>query len=117
MGGRGNHESKKDVCPKPHNALFRSKRIPRTLKVWRQCFYMKDWGHDCCKKTLLWSTSKSVGRFYRGPLPKGSHRSAVRTVIKYVDKNGKVRYKGTKALKTTQLLDCNEKYTHRGKAR
>ena len=47
--------------------------------------------------------------FDKGPIKKGTHKSLVKTAAKYVDKEGKTRYKGTgKDLKNTQLLSQQE---------
>lgn len=69
---------------------------------------MKHYGHMCLKRTLLWSTSRTIASLDLGPIQKGKHRSLVKTAEKYTDKRGQTRYKGTgKVLKNTQLLVCN----------
>lgn len=65
---------------------------------------MKLWGHMCLKRTLLWSTSPAIAFLDAGPIKKSVHSSLVATAAKYKDKAGKDRYKGTKALRSTQSL-------------
>ena len=77
-------------------------------KVWKQKFWMKKWGHNCLKPTILWSSSRAIRSFFAGPLQKGFYTSAVQTCVKYKDKAGKTRYKGSKHLKGTQLPSCND---------
>ena len=58
----------------------------------------------CLKRTLLWSTSWKIQCLDLGPIQKTCHKSLVTTAIKYVDGNGKRKYKGSKHLKKTQSL-------------
>ena len=65
---------------------------------------MKLWGHACLKRTLLWSTSDFISKLNLGKIQKIHHKSLVQTVKKYIDKSGKRRFHGTKALKATEFL-------------
>lgn len=65
---------------------------------------MKLWGHMCLKRTLLWSTSWKIQCLDLGPIQKACHKSLVATTVKYIDGSGANRYKGSKALKSTQSL-------------
>lgn len=76
----------------------------RGFRLYRQAFWMKHYGHMCLKRTLVWSISPAILLLDLGPVLKGVHKSEVKTALKYVDKNGKTRYKGNgKTLKGTQL--------------
>lgn len=66
---------------------------------------MKLYGHLCLKRTLIWSSSPAIRCLDLGPIHKGVHKSLVSTAEKYKDKEGVWRYKGTRALKSTQCLE------------
>lgn len=76
----------------------------RPAQVYRQSFWMRFWGHPTMKRTNLWSTSKVIGTFNRGKLSSKKKPSKVKTVVKYKNKRGQVAYKGSKHLKSTQML-------------
>lgn len=66
--------------------------------------WMKHYGHLCLKRTLLWSTSHYIREFDMGRICKRKHKSLVSTAKKYQDREGRVRYQGTRALKSTEFL-------------
>ena len=66
---------------------------------------MLNYGHPNDKPTKLWSTSYYVALFNRGKKNASmKKKGAPSTAVKYVDKSGRVRYKGTPALKASQFL-------------
>lgn len=71
---------------------------------YRQALWMKHWGHSCLKRTLLWSTSDFISKLNLGKIQKTHHKLLVKTVKQYIDKSGKRRFHGTKALKATEFL-------------
>lgn len=71
---------------------------------------MKHYGHLCLKRTLLWSISGVISAMDLGPVIKTKHKSLVKTAEKYIDGQGKTRYKGTgKTLKETQTLSFKKR--------
>lgn len=74
------------------------------LKLYASTFWMQLMGGPCPKRTLLVSNSERVNRLRTGKLVKGLHTSSVKTTEKYVDGSGRVRFKGTGQLKSTQTL-------------
>ena len=68
---------------------------------------MKHYGCKTPKRTRLWSWSWAVGIFQKGKLPKKSWKATIKTALVYIDSKGKRRYKGTRALKSTQPLSCS----------
>lgn len=74
-------------------------------KIYRTAFWMLNYGHPNDKRTKLWSTSYYVALFSQGKkdLTKKDN-NAPPTTERYVDGAGRVRYKGTKALKSSQIL-------------
>lgn len=79
--------------------LLRSKGIG----LFRQALWMKLWGHPCLKRTFLWSTSRVISVLDLGKIVKTRHQSLIKTTRKYIGKDGKTKYHGTKALKSTEL--------------
>ena len=73
-------------------------------EIYRQALWMKLYGHECLKRTLLWSTSRAVALLNLGAISKLKHKSNVRTARKYRDKKGVARYHGLPTLKGTQFL-------------
>ena len=73
--------------------------------IYRQGLWMKLYGHLCLKRTLIWSSSPAIRLLDLGPIRKGVHKSLVSTAVKYKSKEGAWRYKGTRALKSTQRLE------------
>lgn len=75
-----------------------------TQGLYRQALWMKLYGHACLKRTLLWSTSPMISMMDLGKIQKKKHRSLITTARKYLDKDGRKRYHGTRALKRTEFL-------------
>lgn len=73
------------------------------LGLYRQSLWMKLYGHMCLKRTLLWSTSPWIRTFDLGKIQKSKHRSLLKTAEKYRDRNGVLRYKGSRNLKGTEF--------------
>ena len=94
------------VSPKMKSGLYSSSWFGPGF--YRQAMWMKLWGHWCLKRTLLWSTSPLIRSLDLGKIEKGKHKSLVKTAIQYVDGSGKRRYKGSRALKGSQLLGQNK---------
>lgn len=74
------------------------------LDLFRQALWMKLWGHPCLKRTFLWSTSRVISVLDLGKIVKTRHQSLIKTTRKYIGKDGKTKYHGTKALKSTEFL-------------
>lgn len=74
-------------------------------KIYRTAFWMLNYGHPNDKRTKLWSTSYYVALFNQGKkdLTK-KDKNAPPTTERYLDRAGRVRFKGTKALKSSQIL-------------
>ena len=85
-------------------SLTRAALLRCTQGLYRQALWMKLYGHACLKRTLLWSTSPLISMMDLGKIQKQKHRSLVTTAKKYLDKNGKKRYHGTRALERTEFL-------------
>ena len=76
-------------------------------KVFRLAFWLKAYGHECCKRTLIWSTSPAIRGFFGRRLRKALLKSKIQTAIKYRDSSGRTRWKGSPQLKSTQCLGYN----------
>lgn len=63
---------------------------------------MRLWGGSSPKRAILVSNGKSVQFLGTGTLVKAKHPSSVQTTLRYVDSSGRVRFKGSGALKGTQ---------------
>ena len=63
------------------------------------------------KRHYAYSNSKPIHRLDKGVLQgwkaKKKEGNGVVTATRYIDANGKKRYKGTKSLKSTEPLDCS----------
>jgi hypothetical protein len=66
--------------------------------------WMRLWGGSSPKRTLLVSNGKAVKLLCTGKLDHKLNPTEVQTTTKYRDGKGKLRYHGTKALKSTQPL-------------
>lgn len=70
-------------------------------QVWRQAFWMRGWGSNTPKRTILWSNSRGVRKFAtHKKYAKGKKKNQLATV--YIDSNGKKRYQGNSRLKGSQ---------------
>ena len=65
---------------------------------------MRQFGHDCAKRTLLWSTSRGLRAFAMGRLQKKNLPVKKHAAEYYVDSRGRKCFKGGAAMKATQLL-------------
>ena len=73
-------------------------------EMFRTAFWMHHYGHPNSKRTKLWAPSWYICLFNQGPLKKSMKRAkGPATAEKYIDGSGRLRYKGTKALKSTQF--------------
>ena len=77
---------------------------PCAAEVYKQTFWMRQWGHETAKRTVLFSNSKWVGGFNLGKMSRAMLESKVKTTTKYKSRDGKTRFKGNSNLKGTQLL-------------
>ena len=75
-----------------------------TLQLWKTIMWMQLMGGPCPKRTILVSNSRRVNRLQTGRLVRAMQRTTVATTVRYRDANGKLRYKGSKKLKSTQPL-------------
>ena len=57
------------------------------------------------KRTWIWSTSHRIAKLDLGPLLPSEQVTKVKTTIRKKDKNGQVKWQGSKDLKATQHLD------------
>ena len=67
--------------------------------------WMAHFNHPTPKRTILMSNGEQIAAVNRGRLSGSQKLVSFPTAVKYVDRAGKVRYKGTKELKTTQCHD------------
>ena len=70
-------------------------------QVYSQAFWMMCYGSPTPKRTKVYSNSRQIGGLDIGKKPKAVPQ--VKLVKKYVDKNGKQRCVGLKALKMSQF--------------
>ncbi len=83
---------------------------PPLAQVYRCNFWMCFFGSKSPKRTALWSNSKLIKKFWLGKLSKQvreklqKEHPTFKTVVKYVDKDGKRRFHGSKQLRSTQKL-------------
>ena len=91
---------------------------PEVLQVFVTQCWMMHYNHPCPKRTVLWSSSPRIVLFNKGRLEKKfkdkqkALHGNVQPVKKTVNKQGKIGYSGTSALKSTQhrpelfILSC-----------
>lgn len=76
---------------------------------------MLHYGGPSPKRHYMLSNSSTVGKLWRGKLLNWAEKKkelesqgrAVKYVVKYIDKAGKKRWKGTKSLRSSELLDIS----------
>ena len=73
-------------------------------QVYRVAMWMRLWGASSPKRTILVSNGKAVKLLCTGKLDRKLNPTELQTTTKYRDGEGKLRYHGTKALKSTQSL-------------
>ena len=77
-------------------------------KVYRQRFWMCHWKHFSPKRSKVWSISFAISALDRGKLANHQKKeNKTPTTTRYMDGSGKARFKGTKALKSSQFIGCN----------
>lgn len=75
-------------------------------QVTRVAWWMAHYMGPTPKRHFAYSNSAAVGRLDRGVLSGWKKReNKVKTAVAYVDKQGKKRYKGTPALRSTEMLE------------
>ena len=67
-------------------------------------FWMRKYGHESMKRSLVLSNSKHVQRLDRGKLTKWEKKTSKKAATTTVDKTGRKRFQGSKALTATQQL-------------
>ena len=99
------------LCPNflcPQNGYdcgaFKNSPLHVLTKMYRTSFWMKHFNTKTPKRTSLWSWSWGVSVFDLGKLKKNQMKSVIKTAVAYWDSKGRRRWKGTKALKATQIL-------------
>ena len=75
------------------------------LKVYELSMWMAHFNHPTPKRTILVSNSEQIAVLHRGRLSRSQKPASFPTAVKYVDGAGRVRYKGTTQLKSTQCHD------------
>lgn len=73
-------------------------------EFFKVAFWMRKHMAITWKRTWVWGTSKVIGDLDLGPLHPSERPTVVKTTKRWVGKDGKRRWQGTKSLKTTQLL-------------
>ena len=84
-------------------------RLLLSSKVYRTAFWMRAFGHTSDKRTKVWSNSFAVALLQMAkPLKRKGRRGKkkVALAIKYQDKSGRTRYKGSPQLKSSQSFGC-----------
>lgn len=73
-------------------------------EVFYQEFWMKKFGHPTPKRTKVFSNSPQIHILDTGKMNRTALSADVQTTRRYVSKDGKERFAGTKELKSTQFL-------------
>ena len=83
-------------------AVFKSlfHQLPR-FEVWKTSWWMMMFGAPTPKRCYAYSNSRVIRRLDRGYK---RMKAKVKTCEKYKDRAGKVRYKGTRELRSTEQL-------------
>ena len=85
--------------------------VPTHTQVQSVRWWMYHYKSLTPKRHYAYSNSKPIHRLDKGVLQgwkaKKKEGNGVVTVARYIDANGKKRYKGTKSLKSTEPLDCS----------
>ena len=74
-------------------------------EVFKQAFWMKDWGSKTAKRTCLWSNSSAI-RFFATAKKYGRIKSkrSLPLADSYFDGNGRKRFKGNGRLRQSQSI-------------
>lgn len=75
------------------------------IKIWKQRFWMANYGHKWPKRTCIWSNNPVVRAYQTDKLIR-PNSEGLKPVVRYRSKTGKAAYKGSKALKATEYLGC-----------
>jgi hypothetical protein len=74
-------------------------------KIFKIAFWMRKHLSKTLKRTWICSTSNRIAKLDLGPLLPWERVTKVKTTIRKKDKNGQVKWQGSKDLKATQHLD------------
>lgn len=78
---------------------------PLTAKIYKQLFWMRAFLHPTPKRTVLYSNTTWISNLsFAGKMKKADLETTVKTTDKYVDSQGKTRFKGNSNLRSTQHL-------------
>ena len=81
--------------------------LPATAQVWRVGWWMAHYSSQTPKRHFAYSNSRHILRVDKGVLQwknRVNREKAPKTVVQYKSKSGKSCYKGTPALKKTEIL-------------
>ena len=84
--------------------------FPLPTQVFKISFWMAFFNHPSPKRTCCWSTRPEIRGFWLGKLTKQAREAQkkkhpnFKTCIKYIDKQGKKRFHGSKQLKSSGSL-------------
>lgn len=78
-----------------------------TAQVYKLNMHMADFGHDCLKPTTLVSNWDGLGLFKGKEKQRPEPQRKVATAVKYWNRKGKLCYKASPQLKSTQRLSYN----------
>ena len=73
-------------------------------------FWMRNFKSPSMKPTMIITNQEALGALDLGPVPKSRKRRAKQTTKRYVDGKGRVRFVGTKSLKTSQSLSPTHRH-------
>ena len=85
-----------------------------SAKIYKQRMWMFFFGHSSWKRTILWSTSRSVCNFHMGNINPKIHKSKVATTKRARDCKGKETYTASKDLESSQTSGCNSVILEQG---
>ena len=75
-------------------------------KIFKVAFWMRKHLSMTLKRTWVWSTSQRVAKLDLGALSPRERVTKVKTTIRKRNKDGEMKWQGSKDLKSTQYLDC-----------
>ena len=98
--------------PSATHTNWKFSRLSIPTQVFRAKWFMVHYGSRTPKPHYAWGNSRHVRELSMGPLVGWAKRrlaqieegTLITTCERYVDKNGKVRYKGTRQLRQTEFL-------------
>lgn len=80
--------------------VFDASSLP--YKVWKMPFWMRHWGSESPKRTVLWSNSLLVRGFATPKLAPKDKKDCIRLCDQYQDGSGRKRFKGNPNLRKSQ---------------